>query len=124
MIDGLAGVLVYTSVDRFPAMRKFYAEVLGLTPRSDRSGFVNFEWAEQRLTIATHSDLRSSNPSPLHVMINLATDDIAGAYAAAVSRGARSMRPPEREDWGGWVATLVDPDGNIVQLLQLAGNET
>jgi uncharacterized glyoxalase superfamily protein PhnB len=28
-------------------------------------------------------------------------------------------RPPEREDWGGHVATLLDPDGNVVQLFQL-----
>ena len=28
-------------------------------------------------------------------------------------------RPPERESWGGLVATLRDPDGNFVQLLQM-----
>jgi predicted enzyme related to lactoylglutathione lyase len=24
-----------------------------------------------------------------------------------------------REHWGGWIITLQDPDGNILQLLQL-----
>jgi predicted enzyme related to lactoylglutathione lyase len=29
------------------------------------------------------------------------------------------IRQPEREQWGGWIATFKDPDGNILQLLQL-----
>ncbi len=124
MIHGLAGVLIYTAADHFPAMRDFYVRVLGLEPRSDRSGFVNFEWGGQRLTVATHSDIRAANPSPLHVMINLSTNDIGEIYSAAVARGARSIRAPERESWGGWVATLADPDGNVVQLLQFPGNES
>jgi predicted enzyme related to lactoylglutathione lyase len=119
MIDAMAGALVFTSKKRFLEMRRFYVEVLGLTPRSDRSGFVNFELQEQRLTIAVHSDVVGENQDPLHVMLNLTTPDIATAYQAAIERGARSMRAPEREKWGGYVATLLDPDGNVIQLLEL-----
>jgi predicted enzyme related to lactoylglutathione lyase len=28
-------------------------------------------------------------------------------------------RAPAREEWGGWVATFADPDGNVLQLMQL-----
>ena len=120
MIEGLAGVLIYTSATQFPSMRAFYTDVLGLTPRSDRSGFINFELGEQRLTVAVHSEIERANLDPLHVMVNLAVTDLDTAYRTAVVRGAQSLRPPEREKWGGKIATLQDPDGNIVQLIQLA----
>ncbi len=110
-------MIVHTTPDRFAAMRSFYVDVLGLHPRSDRERFVNFEFGEQRLTVTVHSDLDGESTDPLHLMINLATDDIEGDYEAAMARGARSLRPPEMEPWGGIVATLADPDGNIVQLL-------
>ncbi|MDJ0923167.1 MAG: VOC family protein [Acidimicrobiia bacterium] len=119
MIDGLAGVLVFTSKDRFPEMRDFYVDVLGLTPRSDRFGFVNFEFGTQRLTVAVHSELAEANRDPLHIMINLRCNDVESAYAAAMERGAAALRPPQSEKWGGKIATLQDPDGNIVQLMQL-----
>jgi predicted enzyme related to lactoylglutathione lyase len=119
MIDGIAGILIYTSEERFAAMRHFYVDVLGLAPRSDRPGFVNFEFADQRLTIAVHSDIECANHDPLHLMVNLAASDIDATYRSAVVRGARSLRPPEQETWGGRIATLQDPDGNIIQLMQL-----
>lgn len=118
MIDGLGGVLLCTSRERFPAMRSFYMDGLGLEPRSDRKGFVNFEFGNQRLSISIHSEVDSVNRDPLHVMINLVTTDIAADYATATQRGAHGIRAPETEKWGGVVATLADPDGNIVQLLQ------
>ena len=119
MITGLAGVIIYTTGGRFPEMRSFYVDVLGLVPRSDRDHFVNFELGDQRLTVTVHSELVGPATDPLHVMANLSSDDIEADYAGAIARGARALRPPEREDWGGVVATFTDPDGNIVQLLQL-----
>jgi predicted enzyme related to lactoylglutathione lyase len=119
MIDGIAGILVYTSKERFAAMRHFYVDVLGLAPRSDRPGFINFEFGEQRLTVAVHSDVRDANRDPLHLMVNLAVSDIDAVYRSAVVRGAPSLRPPEKETWGGRIATLQDPDGNLIQLMQL-----
>ena len=88
MINGIAGVLIYTSQDRFPAMRRFYVEVLGLQPRSDRDGFVNFDFGTQRLTVAVHSEINAENVDPLHVMVNLLTGDVDGVYSLAVARGA------------------------------------
>jgi uncharacterized glyoxalase superfamily protein PhnB len=119
MIKGLGGVLVFTSAARFTAMRAFYVDALGLVPRSDRQGFVNFELGDQRLTVAVHSEINDINHDPLHTMINLVTNDVHAAYAAAVESGAVSLRPPDAEKWGGIIATLQDPDRNIVQLMQL-----
>jgi len=117
-ILGLSGVLVWTEASRFPAMRRFYVETLGLTPRSDREHFVNFDWGAQRLTVSVHEGVTGATSDPLRLMINLAVDDIQPVAARLASRGVEFTRPPEQEPWGGWVATFHDPDGNTLQLLQ------
>ena len=119
MIEGLGGVIVFTSAASFAEMRMFYVDTLGLVPRSDRQGFVNFEFGEQRLTVAIHSEIDDVNRDPLHTMINLVTDDIESAHAAAVGRGAVSRRLEEMLQDDSIEATLQDPDRNIVQLMQL-----
>lgn len=120
-INGIAGVLVYTSKRSFAKMRRFYAETLALPVRSDRDGFVNFDWNGVRLTVAVHSDLFSPslNRDPLHILINFETDDIVGEYERLTTAGVIFRRPPEPESWGGRVATFIDPDNNLLQLLEL-----
>ena len=119
MITALAGVLVWTAEDRWEAMARFYIDVLGLAPRTRRAGFVNFDLGDQRLTVTTHAGVRGPASDPLRLMVNLATDDIAADHTRLVAAGVAFTRPPEREPWGGWVATLADPDGNTLQLFQL-----
>ena len=51
-------------------------------------------------------------------MVHYGVDDIHAEYARLAGLGVEFIRSPEQEDWGGWVATLSDPDGNILQLLQ------
>jgi len=114
---GLAGVLVWTSQDGFAAMESFYCDILALSPRSRRPGFVNFDWDGVRLTVAVHSDIDGSSAEPARLMLNFGVEDIAGAHASLRDRGVAFSRPPERESWG-WVATFADPDGNVLQLIQ------
>jgi len=50
--------------------------------------------------------------------VNFAVDDIEAAAAHLRTLGVEWLVPPE--DRGiGWFATLVDPDGNYVQLIQM-----
>jgi uncharacterized glyoxalase superfamily protein PhnB len=56
-------------------------------------------------------------------MINLSVGDIHSFYEESLGRGVRFVRSPEQEHWGGYVATLEDPDGNLLQLLQLRDTE-
>ena len=113
------GVLVWTEAARFGALRDFYVETLGLVPRADRDGHVDFEWGGLRLTIAVHDDVGGPARDPLRLMINFAVEDIEAEYARLREAGVAFTRPPGRERWGGLVATFADPDGNTLQLLQL-----
>ncbi len=120
-VTGLAGVIVWTTADRHPAMARFYRDLLGLPVVSERPGFVAFAWGEVRLTVTVHSELTGAASDPLRIMVNLRTDDIHRAHRELIAAGVPFLRPPEREHWGGWVATMSDPDGNLVQLLELPG---
>ena len=118
-IARLAGVLIWTDADRFPAMVRFYRDTLGLAPRSAKADFINFDWSGVRLSVGLHGGVRGPNRDPLRLMINLTVTDIHAVHDRLVRAGVVFTRAPEREDWGGWVATFPDPDGNTLQLLQL-----
>ncbi len=118
-IGRVSGVLIWTSEDGFPAMRDFYRETLGLTARSVRPRFINFEWGDFRLTVGVHDEVSGANDDPLRIMLNLDVTDIAAVHARLGAAGVAFSRPPESEPWGGMIATFQDPDGNTLQLMQL-----
>ena len=53
-------------------------------------------------------------------MVNFSVGNIQDCYTNLTEKGVVFLREPEKETWGGWVATFNDPDGNILQLLQLS----
>ena len=118
-IVGLAGVLVWTDANRFPAMARFYRDTLGLTPRSSKNDFINFDWSGVRLSVGVHDRVQGPSRDQLRMMIHLTVGDIHAVHARLTRAGVVFARPPEREEWGGWVATFADPDGNTLQLMQL-----
>ena len=115
------GVIVSTDATHFDAMATFYADILALPVRSRYVGFVNFVWGNFRLTIHVHSDVAGPAVDPDRVMINLSVTDVVAVHERLVHAGVEFRRPPEREPWGGWIATFADPDGNTLQLMQLPG---
>lgn len=119
-ILGVNGVIVWT--DDLPRMTVFYRDVLGLRPRSMRERLTNFAWGDFRLTLAVHDGVSGPSRDPERIMVNLAVADIHTAYRRLASAGVVFTRPPERESFGGWVATFHDPDGNTLQLLQPAAS--
>ena len=92
-------------------------EVLGLTPKSLRKNFVNFEWYNLKLSISVHEKVIDAAKDPFRIMINLESDDIFSIYNDLLTKGVQFIREPEDESWG-FVASFYDPDGNILQLIQ------
>jgi catechol 2,3-dioxygenase-like lactoylglutathione lyase family enzyme len=118
-IRGLAGVLIWTKQERFEEMARFYRDRLGLTPRTSKPDFINFDWDGVRLSVSVHDGVQGASRDPLRIMVNLLVDDIVAVHARLAGAGVVFTRPPEPEDWGGRVATFLDPDGNRLQLLEL-----
>lgn len=116
MIDGLAGVIIWT--DHLEPMAAFYRDTLRLPLHSERPHFVAFQLGPARLSVGLHSQVQGPAKEPVRVTVNLAVDDIHTVYDELTAHGVAFVRPPEREHWGGWVASFRDPDGNLLQLLQ------
>ena len=116
MIEGVVGITIWT--DDLDRMLLFYRDTLGLTPYSVNDGWVSFRWADMHLNLGVHSQVSGKAQDPHRIMINLGTQEIHEAYRHHTAQGVEFVRPPEQEHWGGWVATFLDVDGNILQLLQ------
>ncbi len=119
MINALAGVTLWT--DDLERLVAFYRDTLGLKMRSDHGDFVNFELGSARLNLGLHDRVSGQSRDPFRVMVHLEVDDIHGLYQRLSEQNVEFIRVPEQEEWGGWIATLLDPDGNVLQLLQLPG---
>ncbi len=116
IIKGLAGLIIWT--DNLDVLSNFYRDVLQLVPHSVKPDFISFKWGDTRLNIGTHSDIKGTSKDQLRIMVNLRVKDVRAAYNNLQERGIDFIRLPEQENWGGWICTLSDPDGNIIQLVQ------
>jgi predicted enzyme related to lactoylglutathione lyase len=96
----------------------FYRDVLGLTVRLQTPpAFVVFgEAGAPALALGTHSEVRGRNADPARHMVGLATDDITADWKRVKGAGVEFVEDPK--DYGNlWIATLKDPEGNLIQLL-------
>ena len=117
-IQDIAGVVFWT--DNLDEMVRFYQDVLGLSLHSHHGDFVAFELRPGvRLNLGRHNQVHGKAQDPYRIMVHLKVDDIHAVATRLKDQGAVFLRDPEQESWGGWVATFQDPDGNILQLLEL-----
>src|SRR5215470_2616796 len=107
MITGLRGATIWS--EDLNRLLPFYRDVLRLSVTIDTPGFV---------VLGPHSEVHGRNTDPARHMIGLKTDDITGDYKRLKDAGVDFVEAPT--DYPNVrVATLKDPDGNLVQLLQL-----
>jgi catechol 2,3-dioxygenase-like lactoylglutathione lyase family enzyme len=105
---------------------RFYSETLEMEVafRSDEMGWAQLNTGEAQLALERVSpDDEKSHPpgeGPLvgrFVGVSLSVPDIQERYKILCERGVEFEAPPERMPWGGVMAHLRDPDGNILTLL-------
>jgi len=91
-----------------------YAALLGVQPQADGSYYVGFEAAGQHIGLVPGGGPQGMT-SPVaywHV------DDIEAKLAEVTAAGA-TVKEPVRDVGGGrLVATVTDPDGNVLGLVQ------
>ena len=119
MNQGVIGVTIWT--DDLERLVGFYRDTLGLVLRGQKEGWANFAWGDMRLNLGLHDRVKGQAQDPYRMMISFGVSDIHGEYRRLVEQGVEFIRAPEQEDWGGWVATFLDPDDNLLQFLQRAG---
>ena len=116
MITGLRGASIWS--EDLNKLLPFYRDVLGLTVRVETPGFVVFGGPNTpALGLGTHSDVRGRNSDPARHMVGLTTDDVTTDWKRLKGAGVEFVEDPK--DYGNVrIATLKDPEGNLVQLLQ------
>lgn len=117
MIAGVVGITLWT--DDLERLYRFYRDLLQLPLHSHHGDFIAFQLGDNmRLNLGLHSRVAGPARDPYRIMPHLEVADIHAAHRRLAAAGTPFLREPEQEHWGGWVSTLQDPDGNILQLLQ------
>ena len=118
MIKGLSGATIWS--EDLNRLLPFYRDVLGLRARFETPQFVVFgAEGAPALGLGTHSEVRGRNTDPACHMVGLTSDDIQADWKRLQAAGVKFVEEPK--NYGNlWIATLVDPDGNLVQLFQPA----
>ncbi len=98
-------------VSDLEAAKPVYAALLGMAPTSDSPYYVGFEAAGQQIGLVPGSDM-SSPVAYWHVA------DIEAKIAEVTAAGATVNEAPRDVGGGRLVATVTDPDGNVLGLLQ------
>jgi predicted enzyme related to lactoylglutathione lyase len=99
----------------------FYTEILGMrtTYRSDEIGWAQMATGEGLLALerVDPTDEEAKVLVGRFVGASLQVPDIFATYKTLVERGVEFVSPPEKQSWGGVLAHLRDPDGNVLTLL-------
>lgn len=103
--------------------RCFYAEALGLKPHSQdlARGWCVFNAGNCELVVEA---VGAEAPAEMQALVGRITGlsfqvgDIHVAQQDLRARGVVFASAPQRQFWGGTLATLRDPDGNEFQVVQ------
>lgn len=99
----------------------FYEKTLGFEPmfKDGDHGYAAFGAGPIRLGLAVVGE---GQPELLgrHTGIGIDVDDLEAEHARLASAGVEFPMKPERQPWGGFMATLADPDGNVFYLDQIS----
>jgi len=122
VLKGLGGATIWSA--NLDNLVPFYRDVLGLKVAYEVPGFVGFGergdsggYKGAYLGIGTHSEVNGKASDPYRHMVGLESDDVDADFKRLTAAGLAFIEQPT--DYGGLrIATLKDPEGNVVQLFQ------
>ena len=112
MTSGMKTVMY--PVNDIAAAKKIYAQLLGVEPYMDEPYYLGFNVDGQDVGLDPNGE-RKGMTGPVgywHV------DDIEKSLQALLDAGATAGQPVRDVGGGKLIATVTDPDGNVVGLLQ------
>jgi predicted enzyme related to lactoylglutathione lyase len=98
----------------------FYKDALGLSVQfvSPEHGYASVAAGEVRLGLAVPGH-EQSDLVGRHTGVGFEVADLEREYARLLRLGAAFTMPPTRQPWGGFMALISDPDGNVFYLDQV-----
>jgi len=81
------------------------------------NGFWGWQLGGAFFGVLNHSEMTGGAKDPGRVMVNFETTEVKEEFTRIKSLGAKVAHTPYEMSENGWVATLIDPDGNYFQLM-------
>jgi lactoylglutathione lyase len=108
-------------VDDFAAAFLFYRDTLGLAVASgdESSAYASFDTGSGSVAIferAGQAEVVELRPPGDSTLLVLELDDVDATVARLAEHVVRD--PVDKPEWGGRVAFLRDPSGNLIELFQ------
>ncbi|MBD2325988.1 VOC family protein [Alkalinema sp. FACHB-956] len=102
----------------------FYCDMLGWVPKEDgrANGFLLFDVGAVQLVVET-VDVEAQQAWKLagrFTGVSFEVEDVRALYESLVRKGVEFVSKPEAKDWGGVVASFVDPDRNGITIFSAA----
>lgn len=118
MVSGMqvSQFLLNLTSERPHELYRFYHGVLAL-PEVEGMGYA-VRAGGAIISFDHHALVRGGATEPHRYLINLVVEDISLEQARIEAQGVTFIRRKGRESWGGIISTLLDPDGNYVQLVE------
>jgi predicted enzyme related to lactoylglutathione lyase len=106
------------------AAKRFYGQVLGLPIKADGSehGYCVFNAGGADLVVEAVADDADEEERALvgrFTGLSFEVDDIRAQHQALLALGVPFTQDPEKQFWGGVLATFQDPSGNGLQLVEM-----
>jgi predicted enzyme related to lactoylglutathione lyase len=101
-------------VSDLTAAKAVYTALLGQPPQHDASYYVGFEAAGQHIGLVPGGGQHGMNGPVAYWHV----PDLEAKLAEVTAAGATVKEPPHNVGDGRMVATVTDPDGNVLGLLQ------
>jgi predicted enzyme related to lactoylglutathione lyase len=122
MIKEFSGVTIWS--EDLNNLLPFYRDVLGLKVAMESPGFALL--GEDRpdapaLALGTHSEVHGRNTDPARHMVGFTSDNLAADWKRLKEAGVEFIEDPTEYGDDMTIATLKDPEGNLVQLWQYRG---
>ena len=115
--------VVNVNSERPEELIRFYRDIVGLTPADQVApgAFMVGSASFISLIIEGHENVTGGTKEPERMLLNFLVEDVEGEQARLEGLGVRFTRTASHDEGFGTVATFVDPDGNLCQLMHLDG---
>lgn len=119
MIKQFAGASIWS--EDLNNLLPFYRDVLGLKVAMESADFVLLGADSPdapALGLGTHSEVRGRNNDPARHMVGFNSDDLTADWQRLKEAGVEFIENPTAYGDDMLIATLKDPEGNLIQLWQ------
>ena len=118
MTSPTLGSLLLASTDP-KRLGAWYAAALEPESDTEDGGYRSLNFGGFWLVIDSRGDIGPSNPEPGRVILNFDVADARAVAARLDDMGVKWLAELEDRD-GSLFGTVIDPDGNYVQIIQLS----